>query len=590
MTYKSKKKNIDRMSKENLNQIDFKVEDRFCTLISNFRTLLDQLNTVFIDLVGYHQNLKENCKALAEFNNQCIRKFILSDDKSKNLLIHRNLVYLIENYLNQNKSKAPKLLKEINKEVKNLYDDFLASSKSPYKIKISQSAILNKKLDKFKKLIDETGKQTSVVDDYFDEISSIFDRSDDSDEDDDDSFSKNEKRFYKDSYPEIPKNIQESVNELMAYINSQILIRNILNYDNEINRCYEKLGITRPVLPDDDATSVDYEIYIQVVNENEALKQQIKEYQQQIKKLNSDASGIGKKKDKEIKDLEKKLIESDKTIRDLKSEIKQLKLQSQKKSNVSAPKINLKDDDRYLNAVSYFRKSIDNMNTSFMDLIQYDRDLLNNFKEIYNINNQFIHDLVVDNSSDLTHYSRLFNIYQYYIKESGDKNICTLLFNLKSKIERKLNKFQPFVFAQKIYPQLCQSIEKRLKIEKDSIERMRSDKSYDIITDFISDNIERFVQKDNKSDDSDDEDEDDRNDKRYYGDPFSIIPPIVQKRTNQSIAYMNVLISINSILEFNQYVDWQLNKAPESEIKNSIIKRNEYFVKFKEISYGIKLK
>lgn len=572
-----------------INKVNYKEEDAFCNLISAFRTSLDQLNTVFIDLIGYHKEMKDTCTSIAKINNECIRKFLFPADKSYNLLIHQNSIYIIENYLNEEESKAPKLLNKINEEIKEKFEAFLKSPESPYKIENNQSKILNKKLDKFKEAIKETQYLSGIIDDYFDDVSSIFQRSfdknynDNDDDDDDNASSRNDRRFYGDIYPVIPKAVQNSIRQFMTYVNSQILIRNILNSDKSISKCYEKLKIPRPVV-------VNYkEAYEQLLIENQNLKQQIKDFENEKESFNKQ----NKKKDKQIKILEEKYKEADGQVRELKIKINELTRQLTKAKPARVAFVP-KDDDKYLDAVSYFRRAIDNMNSCFMDLAKYDKNFQTECKTICHINNQFINDITNDDTSDLTHFARLNDVYRYYANKGDNEkdektNICVLLINLKQKIERRFKYFKPFkVSFISITREQNEGIRKRLKEKRNSINKLKFTTYNDPDTDFMTEKIEPLFANHEDDDDSDNYDE--KYDHRYFGNPYPNVPKFVQEKVNQFLAYANSLVAITSVLEFDKYVDSKIENVSNKNQKKQISLMNELFAKFKAMAQEVEPK
>lgn len=580
------------MSENNINLIDYKEEENFCNLISNFRTSLGQLNTFFIDLIKYNNEYKEKCSKIAKINNNFIKRFILPDGNVEKLLTHENSIYLIEEYLDNKTSEAPRLLNEINKEVKKQFDAFLSSPESPYNVENTKSTAVNKKLDKYKQsLNDDTKYQPRVIDDYFDDISSIFENcfGSDDDDDDDDNFSRNDRRFYKNPHPYIPKVVQKSVDQFMTYINIQIIIKNLLNYDNTINKCYDKLGKTRVT------KTIDPEMFAKLLNENQLLKNQIKEIKDEKTYLAND----NKRKDKQIRSLEDQCQKYEDKIRELERINKDLSTPKPESTKIKslAPKLDLKDDDKFLNAISYFRTSIDNMNTSFMDLVKYDNYFIGDCKSIYNTNKQFIRDLVVDNSSDLGHFSRLLNIYQYYLKKNEisnrKENICKHLIILKQKIKIQLNICRDDIMEsiskdKTLTDKKINIIQKRLKDAEESINKLKfnSASEIDLYTDFISEKIEPIYKSKNENSDDDDDDnnDDDEHEKRYYGNPYPNIPESVQYNISHFLALLNSLISISSVLEFNKYVDVQVGKVSNIISKQQITSKNEYLVQLKEMA------
>ena len=153
--------------------------------------------------------------------------------------------------------------------------------------------------------------------------------------------------------------------------------------------------------------------------------------------------------------------------------------------------IYLKVDDCYLDGISQFRIAIDQMNSSFMDLIYYSNDFRDSCKNIVIINNEFIRKLIKADS--LTHDKTFKMIQEYYeLTDGNKKKVSQLLEDIKKDIQQKFDdyyesdespKSESFKTKSKLPDNKFDSLKKILDKSRDSID------SDDISDDFMESKI-----------------------------------------------------------------------------------------------------
>ena len=271
------------------------IETDFLSLISSFRSSLDQMNTCFIDLIQYHEELKEDCLIISKINNEIIKEFIFPNEDVHDELFHYRSTSIIFKYLNTD--QTINLLNKMNKEIQNKLEEFLNDSSSPYNglhLKKPRSIEkLKKKLDNLKKQIDDPKGEPDMHGFYMEEFSVIFGEdnltdeeyrkkhTNDDDNDGDDIFFEVDRRYYGNPYHFIPLSAQKSLRKFFVYVNSLIILRIILNFDDNICQTCEKFGIPNVSVLCDANRKLKKEV------ESEKVKQQfekkIKELEMQLK-------------------------------------------------------------------------------------------------------------------------------------------------------------------------------------------------------------------------------------------------------------------------------------------------------------------
>lgn len=244
--------------------------------------------------------------------------------------------------------------------------------------------------------------------------------------------------------------------------------------------------------------------------------------------------------------------------------------------------IYLKVDDCYLDCVSKFRIAIDLMNSNFMDLIRFDKELTVQCREIVMHNHKFIKDMIF--GKELTHSKMLDKIEEFKTGEY-DQLLKDLLEKINVNFENFNKKDESPINEQFKYKEEC--LKNKFEKFQDALKKYQENigKSKNIYDDFVETKINPLFSNDSDDDNDDDNDEDegDNNNKRSYGNPWPNIPREIQKSVNMFLSYVNSLISIKSILDFDKVISDYKDKAQKQQEKIDKEKEEEEILKQKAI-------